>query len=163
MFSDRQVRLLRKKRMENKTLEAAASAAGMSERTARVWQRGPMPSATKEPRTWRTRPDPFVEVWTMEIEPLPVADKEGKFEAKTLFAELCRKRPGVFEHEEPLLPSSSQTPSAPGTTKFTWPLSHGPHARVPAHRRSRHRGRRKAHYRLGGLTLRRTGIALAGR
>jgi hypothetical protein len=33
----------------------------------------------------------------MEIEPLLVADKEGKFEAKTLCAELCRKRPGVFE------------------------------------------------------------------
>ena len=98
MVSDTQVRLLRKKRMENKTLEAAASAAGMSERTARVWQRGPLPSATKEPRAWRTRPDPFGEVWATEIEPLLMADKEGKFEAKTLFAELCRKRPGVFEH-----------------------------------------------------------------
>jgi len=37
MVSDRQVRLLRKKRMDKKTLEAAASAAGMSERTARKW------------------------------------------------------------------------------------------------------------------------------
>src|SRR4051812_13811523 len=98
MVSDTQVRLLRKKRMEGKTLEAAASAAGMSERTARTWQRGPLPSATKEPRTWRTRPDPFVDVWATEIEPLLVADKEGKFEAKTLFEELCRKRPGVFDH-----------------------------------------------------------------
>jgi hypothetical protein len=32
MVSDRQVRLLRKKRMEDKTLETAASAAAMSER-----------------------------------------------------------------------------------------------------------------------------------
>lgn len=97
MVSDRQVRLLRKKRMANDTLEAAASAAGMSERTARAWQRGPLPSETKEPRSWRTRPDPFVEVWAMEIEPLLVSDKEGALEAKTIFAELCRKRPGVFE------------------------------------------------------------------
>ena len=97
MVSDRQVRLLRKKRMESKTLEAAASAAGMSERTARTWQRGPLPSATKEPRTWRTRPDPFVEVWSTEIEPLLVADKEGKLEAKTIFAEICRKNPGDYE------------------------------------------------------------------
>lgn len=97
MVSDRQVRLLRKKRMENKTLEAAASAAGMSERTARKWQRGPLPSETKQPRTWRTRPDAFVEVWEAEIEPLLVADTEGKLEAKTIFAELCRKRPGEFE------------------------------------------------------------------
>ncbi len=97
MVSDRQVRLLRKKRMEKKTLEAAASAAGMSERTARTWQRGPLPSETKEPRAWRTRPDPFVEVWAAEIEPLLAADKEGKLEAKTIFAELSRKRPGAFE------------------------------------------------------------------
>src|SRR5271170_7212066 len=97
MVTDRQVRLLRGKRMDKKTLEAAASAAGMSERTARAWQRGPLPSATKEPRTWRTRPDPFVEVWSTEIEPLLVADEEGKLEAKTILAELCRKRPGVFE------------------------------------------------------------------
>ena len=69
MVSDRQVRLLRKKRMEDKTLEAAASAAAMSERTAREWERGPAPSATKQPRMWRTRPDPFVEVWATEIEP----------------------------------------------------------------------------------------------
>lgn len=79
MVSDRQVRLLRKKRMEGKTLEAAASAAGMSERTARKWQRGRLPSGTKKPRTWRTRPDPFTEVWSSEIEPLLLADKEGKF------------------------------------------------------------------------------------
>ncbi len=64
-------------RMENKTLEAAATAAGMSERTVRTWQRGPLLSATKEPRTWRTRPDPFVEVGATEIEPLLVADKEA--------------------------------------------------------------------------------------
>src|SRR6185312_8366765 len=70
----------RKKRMEDRTMEAAASAAGMSERTARKWQRGPLPSATKEPRTWRTRPDPFEKVWSTEIEPLLVADKEGKLE-----------------------------------------------------------------------------------
>jgi hypothetical protein len=97
MVSDRQVRLLRKKRMNDKTLEAAASAAGMSERTARTWQHGPLPSAMKEPRTWRTRPDPFVAVWATEIEPLLVADTEGKLEAKTIFAELVRKRPGMFE------------------------------------------------------------------
>ena len=97
MVSDRQVRLLRKKRMEEKTMEAAASAAGMSEKTARKWRRGLLPSETKEPRTWRTRPDPFVAVWTTEIEPLLVADKEGGLEAKTIFAELSRKKPGVFE------------------------------------------------------------------
>ena len=97
MVTDRQVRLLRGKRMEGKTLEAAASAAGMSERAARKWQRGPLPSVTKVARDWRTRPDPFAEVWASEIEPLLVADEEGKLEAKTVFEELGRRRPGQFE------------------------------------------------------------------
>ena len=96
MVTDRQVRLLRKKRMEGMTLDAAASAAAMSERTARAWQRGPLPSGTKEPREWRTRPDPFEEVWTIDIEPLLVADAGGKLEAKTIFEELCRRHPGQF-------------------------------------------------------------------
>jgi hypothetical protein len=97
MVSDRQVRLLRKKRMEGKTLEAAAAAAGMSERTARAWQRGRLPSETERARTWRTRPDPFVDVWATEIEPLLVADTEGKLEAKTIFEDLGRRKPGAFE------------------------------------------------------------------
>jgi transposase InsO family protein len=97
MVSDRQVRLLRTKRMEGNTLEASASAAAMSERTGRKWQRGPLPSATKKPRTWRTRRDPFAEVWSKEIEPILVADKEGVLEAKTILAELCRRRPDKFE------------------------------------------------------------------
>jgi hypothetical protein len=83
--------------MAGETLAAAAMAAGMSERTARKWQHGAVPSATKTPRAWRTRPDPFAEVWASEIEPLLVEDKEGKLEAKTIFEELCRRQPGAFD------------------------------------------------------------------
>lgn len=97
MVTDRQVRLLRKKRMEKKTLEAAATAAGMSERTARKWGHGALPSATGAPRTWRTRPDPFVDVWAADVEPLLVADKDGKLEAKTIFEEICRRHPDAFD------------------------------------------------------------------
>ncbi len=38
MITDRQVRLMRQKRMEGKTQEAAAAKAGMSVRSARKWQ-----------------------------------------------------------------------------------------------------------------------------
>ena len=44
--------------------------AGMSERSARKWQCGPLPSETKTERQWRTRPDPFDGVWEKEILPL---------------------------------------------------------------------------------------------
>jgi hypothetical protein len=97
MVTDRQVRLLRRKRMEGKTLEAAATAAGMSERSARKWQHGAVPSATKSPRDWRTRPDPFADVWATEIEPRLATDTEGKLEAKTIFDDLVKRRPDAFE------------------------------------------------------------------
>lgn len=60
-------------------------------------------------------------------------------------------------------PSGKSRPSASGISKFSWLLSHGLLARAPTHRRSRYRGRRKARYRLGGLTPGRAGIAPAGR
>ena len=97
MVTDKQVRLLRRKRMEGKTLEAAAVAAGMSERTARTWQHGPLPSATTTSRSWRTRPDPFEKVWVPDVEPLLLADSDGKLEAKTIFEELCRLHPSTFD------------------------------------------------------------------
>jgi len=42
MVRDEQVRFLRKKMKDGLTQEAAAAATGMSERTARKWQRGPL-------------------------------------------------------------------------------------------------------------------------
>src|SRR2546425_8370512 len=79
-----EVRLLRQKRKERKTQEAAAAAAGMSVRTARTWARGPLPSAGKTPRSWRTRPDRFAGVWEQEIVPLLTADDAGVLEATTV-------------------------------------------------------------------------------
>ena len=57
-MTDKQVRLLRQKRMEGKTQQTAAAVAGMSERSARKWQCGPLSSETKQERWWRTRPIP---------------------------------------------------------------------------------------------------------
>ena len=67
LVTDGQVRRLREKRMAGKTLAAAAAAAGMSERTARKWQSRALPSTAKAPRTWRTREDPFADVWPSEV------------------------------------------------------------------------------------------------
>lgn len=96
MVTDRQVRRLREQRMAGKTLAAAAAAAGMSERTARVWQTGALPSQRTTSRTWRTRADPFAAVWTMEIEPRLRADTERRLQALTLFEWLCEQHPGQF-------------------------------------------------------------------
>jgi hypothetical protein len=96
MVSDAQVRLLRQKRMDGKTQEAAAATAGMSLRTAREWDSGPIPSTTKQTRDWRTRPDPFAAIWSFEIEPLLQSDRKGVLEAKLVLAELCARHPEHF-------------------------------------------------------------------
>ena len=96
MVTDAQVRRLRQKRMEEKTQAAAAAAAGMSVRTARSWEHGPLPSETQRPRSWRTRRDPFDAVWASEIEPLLVRDSAGVLESAFLFEDLVRRHPGRF-------------------------------------------------------------------
>jgi hypothetical protein len=97
MITDHQVKLLRQKRMEDKTQEAAAAAAGMSERSARKWEQGPLPSETRKPRWWRTRPDPYAEVWEKDVVPLLESDRRGELQAKTLFEELEARYPGRFQ------------------------------------------------------------------
>ena len=42
--------------MEGKTQQTSAAMGGMSERSARKWRCGPLPSETKTERHWRTPP-----------------------------------------------------------------------------------------------------------
>jgi hypothetical protein len=85
--------------MEGKTQETASSIAGMCERTARKWETGPLPSTVKEHRSrhWRTREDPFAEVWDKDVVPMLVADETGELQVKTLFELLEEKYPGRFQ------------------------------------------------------------------
>jgi hypothetical protein len=76
--------------------ETVAAQAGMSVRTARKWQRGALPSQTKQERHWRTRADPFAQVWDSDIVPLLQADDRGVLEAATLIEVLKERHPGVF-------------------------------------------------------------------
>ena len=64
--------------------------AGMIERSALKWQRGPLPSETKQERWWRTRPDPFDEIWEEEIEPLLWGEAAGRLRATTTMEWLDR-------------------------------------------------------------------------
>src|SRR5262245_41544029 len=96
MVTDAQVRVMRQKRMEGKTMETAAAAAGMGVRSAQKWKTGPLPSETKRPRSWRTRPDPFGQVWDGELVPLLRADTKGVLQAVTLLDVLEQKYPGRY-------------------------------------------------------------------
>ena len=64
MVTDRQVRMLMRVINEEETLAAAAAKARMDEKTARKWRASSMlPSQAKVEHSWRTRPDPFEDVW----------------------------------------------------------------------------------------------------
>src|SRR4051812_7220687 len=94
MVTDAQVRLLRQRRLQGKSDEAAAAAAGMTLPTARRWRSGPMPSHSKRPRHWRTRTDPFAVLWDAEILPLLQADDKGVLQATAVIEELTRRHGG---------------------------------------------------------------------
>src|SRR5665213_1813229 len=96
MVTDNQVQKLRQKMSNGQTQEAAAAAAGMSERSARTWQQGPVPSQCKPPRNWRTRADPFAGFWDEVIVPLLRADTQRQLEAPTLLDVLRSKDPTRF-------------------------------------------------------------------
>ena len=96
MLTDEQVRLYRKKRMEGKNQQTAAAAAGISERSGRNWEQGPLPSETRTARSWRTRVDPFAEVWEAEVVPLLKRDADRKLHAKSVLSHLRAEHPGEF-------------------------------------------------------------------
>jgi len=100
MLTDEQVRVLRKKREMGKTQETAAAAAGMSVRSARTWEAGQLPSATKKTRDWRTRADPFEEHWESDVVPLLQADKKGVLQAKAVLGELIRRHEGRYSRTQ---------------------------------------------------------------
>ena len=82
--------------MDGKPQAAAAAASGMSLRSAREWDTGPLPSATKQSRDWRTRPDPFGVVWDTDVEPLLRSDVKGILEAKWVLEVLRTRYPEQF-------------------------------------------------------------------
>jgi hypothetical protein len=94
MVTDIQVRRLRKLIHTEPTLSRAATKAGMSEPTARKYLRsGALPSASAPERSWRTRPDPFTEVWP---ELAALLRTNPGLQAKTLFDYVRRLHPGHF-------------------------------------------------------------------
>ncbi len=94
MVTDRQVRLLMKLLQEEKTLMVAAAKSGMDEKTARKYRKlRKTPSEVKCEHNWRTREDPFLEVWDEISSKLHL---NSGLEAKTIFKYLQRRYPGQF-------------------------------------------------------------------
>jgi len=94
MVTDQQIRRLFKLMQTEKTQAVAAAKSGMDEKTARKYVKaGKLPSELKKRRTWKTRPDPFADIWEEVRENLSA---NPEFEAKTLFDDLQNRFPGKF-------------------------------------------------------------------
>ncbi len=77
-----------------KTLSSAAAKAGMDEKTARKYRSGEkLPSQVKVEHNWRTRQDPFEDIWEA-IEDDPVKRNDLRLRAKLMMKieEVAKKR-----------------------------------------------------------------------
>lgn len=90
--TDAQVRKLMEELKKHGKLGLAAARAGLDRKTAAKYRdEGKLPSELKAPRNWRTREDPFEEVWPVIQSKLEAAPE---LEAKTLFEWLAQEQPG---------------------------------------------------------------------
>ncbi len=94
--TDAQVRIIMREREKGRTQEQAAATANLRSRktAAKYEQLGQLPSELKQPRTYRTRCDPFAEDWPEMEEMLEGAPE---LEAKALFEWLCEQHPGKYQ------------------------------------------------------------------
>lgn len=96
MVTDNQVRTLHKSMNKKSTISAAADKAGMDRKTARKYiQLGKMPSEVAASHSWRTRKDPFEQVWAEIQQKLEI---NPGLQSKTLFEDLQRRYPGRFQN-----------------------------------------------------------------
>jgi transposase len=95
MVTDQQITQYRKYRQSGKSEEEASARLGMTAKTARKWEAGPLPSQVKKLHRWRTRTDPLKAVWGDHVLPLLQQDTEGRLQAPTIIEVLNEKKPEV--------------------------------------------------------------------
>lgn len=94
--TDAQVRRAMRERTKGRSQEQAALKANIkSRKTVAKYERlSQLPSELRQPRSYRTRTDPFSEDWP-EVEQMLQTAPE--LEAKTLFEWLCERQPGKYQ------------------------------------------------------------------
>jgi hypothetical protein len=94
--TDAQVRIIMRERSKGHTQEQAAVKANVNScQTVRKYERlGRLPSELQQPRTYRTRTDPFEADWS-ELERM--LQDAPELEAKTLFDWLGERNPGKYQ------------------------------------------------------------------
>jgi len=96
-ITPQQVRLYMTHRKQGDTQALAAAKAGCSERTAKRIDAGEYQEQAQRRRHWRTRKDPFIQVWDSEV--VPMLEKEPRLSATTLFEALQDKYPDRYSNK----------------------------------------------------------------
>jgi hypothetical protein len=119
MKTDAEVLLMRRERAKGKTQEQAAARASMGVRTVQRYERtGQLPSQLKQPRSHRTRPNPFATDWPWIVAQL---ERDPALQATTLFALLTAQEPARYQAGQ--LRTLQRHVAA-------WRLQHGPEQEV---------------------------------
>jgi hypothetical protein len=91
-INSEQVKIYMKARNDGKSQVTAAAKAGMSERSGRRADKDELQAGSKRRRYWRTRADPFIDVWESEI--VPLLKKNAQLTPMTIFKKLQKDYPG---------------------------------------------------------------------
>ncbi|MBF5058786.1 hypothetical protein NEPTK9_000285 [Candidatus Neptunochlamydia vexilliferae] len=92
-ITKQQIRIYMESRKKGKTKKVASAQAGFSERSARNIEKRDLTEA-KPLHRWKTRKDPFEDVWTSEL--VPLLEENPRLQAKTLLDDLEIKHPGEY-------------------------------------------------------------------
>lgn len=96
-ITNNQIRLFMQSRERKKSLIVAAAQAGFSRRSAYNIANRSFETANRK-RRWKTRPDPFEEVWQREL--VPLLESSPKLEARTLLEELQKRYPDQYPENQ---------------------------------------------------------------
>ena len=94
-INSEQVRVYMQTRKDGKKQVTAAAKAGISERSGRRIEKDDLQPGSKRKRYWRTRVDPFSDVWDSDV--LPLLKKNHKLTPITLFEYLQKDHPGEYQ------------------------------------------------------------------
>ncbi|WPL23651.1 IS21 family transposase [Thiorhodovibrio frisius] len=89
-----QVRLYMSSRTQGRTQIQASAKVGISERSGRRIDGAGTRVTERKERHWRTRKDPFAEVWDSDI--VPLLEQQPRLDATTLFEDLQERYPQRF-------------------------------------------------------------------
>ena len=167
MVTDRQFRRLRKLLQTEATLANAADRAEVDEKTARKYRDSDLlPSQRRVPHTWRTREDPFQDVWPELARDAPAQPgAPGQDPLPRPATPLSRSVP---RRPAPLPATSDQTVACPRRAAQGGLLRPGPRAGTARRERLHLHGQARRHHprpavRPHGLSLRAHLLQLGGR